>query len=113
MHEMSLCEGILQIIEDEAQKQQFTEVKQVILDVGVLSGVEITALEFAFEVIMQGTVAEKATLKINEIEAQAWCMPCSKTVNIKQRYDACPDCESYQLQVSGGDEMRIKELEVN
>jgi hydrogenase nickel incorporation protein HypA/HybF len=44
MHEMSLCEVILQVIETEAKKQQFTEVKQVVLDIGVLSGVEISAL---------------------------------------------------------------------
>lgn len=113
MHEMSLCEGILQIIETEAQQQQFSEVKQVVLDIGVLSGVEIPALEFAFEVVMRGSVAEKAKLKINTIEARAWCMPCSETVIIKQRYDACPLCEGYQLQVSSGDEMKIKELEVN
>ena len=113
MHEMSLCEGILQVIETEAQKQDFTEVKQVVLDIGVLSGVEISALEFAFKVIMQGTVAEKAELKINEVEAQAWCMICAENVKIMQRYDACPLCESYQLQVTGGDEMKIKELEVN
>jgi len=113
MHEMSLCEGILQIIESESKQQQFTEVKQVVLDIGVLSGVEILALEFAFEVVMRGSVAEDATLKINQIEAQAWCMPCSETVVIKQRFDACPLCGSYQLQVSSGDEMKIKELEVN
>ena len=67
MHEMSLCEGILQVIEAEAQKQQFTEVTQVVLDIGVLSAVETSALEFAFEVIMHGSVAEKAILKINKI----------------------------------------------
>ena len=113
MHEMSLCEGILQVIEAEAQKQQFTEVTQVVLDIGVLSAVETSALEFAFEVIMHGSVAEKAILKINKIEARAWCMSCSEIVTIKQRYDACPNCDSYQLQVSSGDEMKIKELEVN
>ncbi len=112
MHEMSLCEGILQIIETEAKNKQFNKVKQIVLDIGVLSGVEIHALEFAFEVIMQGTIAEKATLTINEIKAQAWCMPCAETVTINQRYDACPLCNSHQLQVCSGDEMKIKELEV-
>ncbi len=113
MHEMSLCEGILQIIEAEAKKQQFTEVKQVILDVGVLSGVEIAALEFSFGVVMQGSVAEHATLKVNSIKAEAWCMQCAKTITINQRYDACEQCGSYQLQVSSGNELKIKELEVN
>ena len=113
MHEMSLCEGILQIIEAEAAKQSFSEVKQVVLDVGVLSSVEIPALEFCFGVVMQGSVAENAKLTINSIEAQAWCMQCAKTITIKQRYDACDECGSYQLQVSSGDELKIKELEVN
>ena len=113
MHEMSLCEGILQIIEDEAKKQHFSKVKRVILEVGTLSGVEIPALEFAFDVVMKGSIAETARLEIIELEAQAWCMQCAKTITVKQRYDACPDCGSYQLQVSSGDEMRIKELEVD
>ena len=113
MHEMSLCEGVLQIIESEAQKQDFKHVKRVILAVGVLSGVEISALEFAFEVVMRGSVAENAILEINQIQASAWCMQCAESITINARYDACPNCGSYQLQVSGGDEMRIKELEVD
>lgn len=113
MHEMSLCEGVLQIIEAEAKSQNFTTVKRVILDVGVLSGVEIEALKFAFDVVMQGSVAADASLEINEIAAQAWCMQCAEVVSISQRYDACPKCQSYQLQISSGDEMRIKELEVD
>jgi hydrogenase nickel incorporation protein HypA/HybF len=113
MHEMSLCEGILQIIEAEAKKQNFKTVRRVILDVGTLSGVEIPALEFAFEVVMRGSIAEHATLEINQQNAQAWCMQCAQVVTVKQRHDACPDCGSYQLQISSGDEMKIKELEVD
>jgi len=113
MHEMSLCEGIMQIIEQEALNQKFTKVKKVVLDIGVLSGVEISALEFSFEVVMHGTIAQNAKLIINHIEAQAWCMQCATTVTITERFDPCPDCGSFQLQVSSGDEMKIKELEVD
>lgn len=113
MHEMSLCEGVLQIIESEAKNQKFTKVKRVIIDVGVLSGVEISAFEFAFEVVMRGSIAENAELEINELVAQAWCMQCAKVVTVNQRYDPCPKCGSYQLQISSGDELKIKELEVD
>lgn len=113
MHEMSLCEGVLQIIEAEAQKQQFSTVKRVILDVGALSGVEIPALEFAFDVVMRGSIAEHATLEINLLAAQAWCMQCAKVITVQQRYDACPECASYQLQISSGDELKIQALEVD
>lgn len=113
MHEMSLCEGILNVVESEARAQNFTSVKRVVLDIGVLSGVEIHALEFAFDIVMRGSVAENATLEINQIAAQAWCLQCAESITVKQRYDACPKCGSYQLQVSSGDEMKIKELEVD
>lgn len=110
---MSLCEGILQILEAEASKQNFSRVKRVILDIGVLSGVEVSALVFSFDVVMRGSIADGAKLDINLLDAQAWCMQCGETVTIKQRYDACPKCGGYQLQVTAGDEMRIKELEVD
>ena len=113
MHEMSLCEGILQVIETEAKKQNFSKVKSVILEIGTLAGIEVSAMEFSFGAVMQGSIAEDAALVIHTIEAQAWCMQCAETITIKEHIDACPKCESYQLQVSSGDEMRIKELEVD
>jgi hydrogenase nickel incorporation protein HypA/HybF len=58
-------------------------------------------------------VADEAVLEIIETMGEAWCMSCSKTIAVTQRFDACPDCGSYQLQVTGGNELRIKELEVN
>lgn len=112
MHEMSLAEGIMQVLETEAAKQQFAKVKTIWLEIGALAGVEVQALEFAFEVVRRGTLAEQAQLMIINLPAQAWCLPCAQVVEIRQRYDACPQCGSYQLQISSGDEMRIKELEV-
>jgi hydrogenase nickel incorporation protein HypA/HybF len=58
-------------------------------------------------------LADGARLEIIEVPGQAWCMQCMKTVVIKQRFDACHDCGSHQLQITGGEEMRIKELEVD
>lgn len=112
MHEMSLAEGILQVLETESAKQGFTKVKTIWLEIGALAGVEGAALEFAFDVVRRGTLAEHAQLVIISLPVQAWCMPCGQVVEIRQRFDTCPHCRSYQLQVSAGDEMRIKELEV-
>lgn len=113
MHEMSLCEGILQVLEDESGKQGFDRVKQVWLEIGRLAGVEVEALRFSFDVVVHGTLADGAKLSIIDVPGVAWCLQCAETVAIEQRFDACPQCGSYQLQVTGGDQMRIKELEVN
>lgn len=112
MHEMSLCEGILQVLETEAQKQDFNLVKKVWLEIGELAGVELDAMLFSFEVVTRNSLADGAKLNIINVPGSAWCMQCSDNVPVKQRFDACPECGSYQLQVTGGDEMRIKELEV-
>lgn len=112
MHEMSLCEGVLNILEEQSQAQNFQRVKTVWMEIGELSCVEISALNFGFEVVTKGTLADGAKLEIIQVPGQAWCMQCMKTVSIHQRYDACNECGSYQLQVTGGEELNIKELEV-
>lgn len=113
MHEMSICEGILQVIEDQADSQQFSRVKSVWLEIGPLAGVELDALRFGFDVVTRNSLADGARLEIIEMPGTAWCLECSKSVPIRQRFDACPECGSFQLQITGGDELRIKELEVD
>lgn len=112
MHEMSLCEGILQVLEDQAGEQQYSRVKTVWLEIGALAGVEPAALAFSFDVVCRGTLADGSRLEIIELPATAWCMQCAGPVEIRARHACCPDCGGSQLQVTGGDEMRIKELEV-
>ena len=40
MHEMSLAESMLQIIEDAARTQKFRRVRSVVLEIGALAAVE-------------------------------------------------------------------------
>lgn len=112
MHEMAICESIVGILEEQAKAQRFARVKKVFLEVGRLSCVEPEALRFSFGAVTKETLAASAELVILDIEGQAWCLPCAKTVPIPARYAPCPTCGSYQLQVTGGEELRIKELEV-
>ena len=102
MHEMALCESIRNTLEEQSRLHSFTKVARVCLEVGPLSGVEVDALRFGFDVVMRGSLAEGARLDIIE-----------HTVPIKARFDACAKCGSHQLQVTAGEELRIKELEVD
>lgn len=112
MHEMSLCENILHVLEEQALAQRYRKVKAVWLEIGALSGVEAEALRFSFDAVMQGSLAENARLEIIAVPGRAWCRPCQQTVNVRQWYDPCPLCGGRQLQVHDGTQMRIKELEV-
>jgi hydrogenase nickel incorporation protein HypA/HybF len=112
MHEMSLCEGIRTVIEDQARQHAFNGVKCVRVEIGRFSGVEKDALSFAFDVVMRGSVAEGATLEMIDLPGRAMCYDCIHEVEIEHRLDPCPDCGGGKLMPVGGDEMRIKDLEV-
>ena len=112
MHEMSLCEGIRQVIEDQARVHAFDGVKRVRVEIGRFSGVEKPALEFAFDVVMRGSVAEGAVLEMIDLPGRAMCYDCVREVEIGERLSPCPDCGGGRLMPVAGDEMKIKDLEV-
>lgn len=112
MHELSLCEGILQILEEQAELQGYRRVRCVHLEVGRFAMIELDALHFSFEVVTRGSLAEGARLEVVALPGRAWCLQCKAEVAIRQRYDPCPHCGDYRLLTEGGDELEIKELEV-
>jgi hydrogenase nickel incorporation protein HypA/HybF len=113
MHEMSLAEGVLQLIEDAARQQNFEKVVTVWLEIGQLSGVEVEAMKFCFDAVTQGSVAAGARLEIIALPGTGWCMACAQSVAMREVFGECPQCGGYQMQVTGGTEMRVKELEVS
>ncbi len=70
MHELSLCVSLVEQIEAVATREQATCVTRVELVVGDRSGVEPEALEFAFPMAAEGTVAQGAELVIEAVEGR-------------------------------------------
>ncbi|MCL2297553.1 MAG: hydrogenase maturation nickel metallochaperone HypA [Proteobacteria bacterium] len=112
MHEMSLAESMLEIVESTARKNNAQRVTSVQFELGALSHADRGALAFAFDVVTRGTLAEGARFEVIEVPGAAWCMLCSKTVALAKLGDACPECGRYQLTVTQGDAMRIASIEV-
>ncbi len=112
MHEMALCESLLRILEEQAAEQGYQRVTRVQLEVGALSCVEKEALRFSFSAVTRSSLAEGAALELVDRSGQAWCFPCGCSVTLDSLLDDCPRCGSGQLQVSAGQELQIKELEV-
>lgn len=113
MHEMAVCQGIVDIVEEEARRRALPKLKAVCLEIGAFSHVAPEAMKFCFEAVAARTIAQGATLDIVVMPGIAWCMACSTSVKIKRRDEPCPACGSYQLQVTGGEEMRVMALEVD
>ncbi|RLL54328.1 hydrogenase maturation nickel metallochaperone HypA [Mariprofundus sp. EBB-1] len=112
MHEMSLCEGVIQLIEQQADEQDFNKVTTVWLEIGALAGVEVEAMRFSFDAIARNTIADAAKLEIIHVQGHAACPLCKQQTEVSARFDLCPACGHYPLNILAGEEMRIKELEV-
>lgn len=112
MHEASLCASVLRTLEAAAREHGFSRVRRLRLEIGRFACVEPEALRFGFEIAARGTLAEGAALEILRPPGAADCLDCGGRVALEDRLDPCPACGGVRLVPVGGDEMRIKDLEV-
>jgi len=110
MHELSLADGILRMVQAAAAREQVTQVAVLRLEAGALAGVEVEALRFALDAIRPGTCLASARIEIEEPPGRAWCAGCAAEVRIDSRADLCPRCSAGPLRVLGGDRLRVIDL---
>lgn len=112
MHELGITQSIVEIAEKTAREQQATKVLSVTVDIGELSGVIPDAVEFCFEACSAGTLLEGSRLVINTIPGLGRCEACRAEVKLDNLTFACPACGSYAVQRTQGEELSIKEVEI-
>lgn len=109
MHELSLVQGVVEICEQHSGGRRVLEVT---LEIGSLSGVVPEALEFCFEAVVKGTLLVGARLIIERVPATGFCTVCGVVSKLETYFDPCPCCNAPALELRSGDEMRVKDLEV-
>ncbi|TSJ53714.1 hydrogenase maturation nickel metallochaperone HypA [Atlantibacter subterranea] len=112
MHELSLAQGVIQLLEDQAATGHFQRITHVWLDVGALACVELSSLQFGLEVARRGTVASEAQFHIDIAPAKGWCFACDSAFSAEQHASPCPHCGSWEIQIDKGNAMRVREMEV-
>lgn len=109
MHELGITQNIVEIV---AQQAQGLAVQRVVLEIGQLSAILPDSIRFCFDVCCKGTVLETATLEIIEIPGLGKCRQCGSEIVLEQPYGICPHCNSLELDIVQGEELKIKEMEV-
>lgn len=112
MHELTIAQEILDIIEAERERHGFEVVEKVRLRAGALSGVDPDALGFAFELIREGTCAAKADLEIETEPMKIVCRQCKFTTNGNHGPKACSQCGSLDVEIDAAAGVDIVALEV-
>ena len=112
MHELSLLENVREILEEHAANQHFSKVSRVTLEIGKLSCVDPEALRFGFDVVMKGSLAENAELFITVLNGIGLCQQCGQQSVMETLYEPCASCDSPDVKILQGREMKIRDLVV-
>ena len=113
MHELSIVKSIIGIADSAVSNRSEVVINRIDLEIGELSGVEYSALDFAWDIATKDTVLEDAERCIDKVKGMARCSECDHEFEIKQLYDPCPNCASYFNEVLKGKELRVKSITIN
>ena len=113
MHELSIAEGVLQVVDEQLRAQGATRVHALTLAVGALSGVVPEALRFAWSAVTRGTPCEGATLIIEEVPVACYCAACAREFTAAPGDYACPACAAVSGEVRRGRELHLMRMEVS
>ena len=112
MHEMGIAQNILEIALEAAKREGATKISRIDLVAGELRGLVPMQMTFCFGIVAQNTIASSAYLNIEETPVTAHCEDCGADFKVEEYKYLCPKCSSANVKVTGGSELRVKDIEI-
>ncbi|HEY2774975.1 MAG TPA: hydrogenase maturation nickel metallochaperone HypA [Candidatus Binatia bacterium] len=110
MHEYSLVQALLDLVEKQARAHHASAVHRVTVRIGDAGGVEPSLLATAFEMSRPGTLCECAELELKTEETRWVCDCCGGRIETGRRL-ACPLC-GWPARMAGGDALVLERVEL-
>ena len=112
MHELSVAQGILDLVQRHVPIEQAGAVRAVTVRLGRLSGVVAESLEFCFGAIVAGTPYQAASLAFDYVATRARCADCSGEFEIDDVVFRCQACGGPRVRLVSGDELQVVAVEL-
>jgi hydrogenase nickel incorporation protein HypA/HybF len=112
MHELSVCQALVQQLESVSAANGRGAVEIVRLRIGPLSGVEAALLRRAFPIAAAGTIAAAAELLIEAAPVVVHCNECGVESTAAPNRMLCGACGGYRVRMVSGDEMLLESVEL-
>lgn len=117
MHEASIAAPLLRLVLESAERQakelgSMLAVSNVRVRAGLLQCLEAHTLSGIFRIMAEGTIAEGATLVIENEPMRGDCPDCGEKAAITRRAFECPHCGGEQVNWTGGNELYIASITV-
>jgi len=112
MHELAITQNMFDLVIEQAKKAEAKKVGKINLVIGEMTGVVSDCVQFYFDFISKGTLAEGAALSFAMVPSKAQCRDCGKTFELKEFDWTCPHCGGSSLQIVAGKELFVESIEV-
>jgi len=109
---MAIAQNILDIAVDAAQRGGAQRITRVNVVAGEMRAIVPTQLTFCFGVAAESTIASGAELNLEIVPVKGRCRVCSEDFVVKDFSYICPKCEGSDIEIIGGTELRISDIEV-
>ncbi|SHE76182.1 hydrogenase nickel incorporation protein HypA/HybF [Caldanaerobius fijiensis DSM 17918] len=113
MHELSVTQALVDMAVSEAAKAGATSIDKINIVVGELTGIVGESVQFYFELISAGTLAEGAQLSFRYVPAEFHCDKCGYNYNRNGFSFRCPKCGNAGVITKRGNELYIENIEVS
>ncbi len=113
MHELSIAQEIISIVQENLPEGNGHPVKSVKLRIGKLTNILPDSLEFCFDALIKSTPLDGAKLDIQHIPVSVKCRQCGLTHEIEGVAFLCPSCASSDIQMVAGNELQVSEIEIS
>lgn len=112
MHELSICNALIEQVERIAAENGARRVARIELLIGPLSGIETDLLRRAYPLATAGTIAADAELVIETADVVVRCSQCGSDSSVAPNRLLCGECGDFRTRVVSGEEMILKRLEL-
>lgn len=112
VHELPVTQSLLEIALRHAEAAGAKRIVQLNLVIGQFSSIVDDSVQFYWDIISRGTIAEGARLHFERTPGQLRCVACGEVFSIDGEDYVCPACGSTQVVVVSGDDFRLDSIEV-
>lgn len=113
MHELALATEIVKNVSKLAMENEALKVTELRLELGVMSGIEKEVFDFCFDLAAKNTILEGAKLSVDQIPLLIRCQNCFSLSSPEVYNIVCEKCESNDVVIIKGKELKILNMEVH
>lgn len=112
MHEFSVTQSILDIALRHAEQAGAAKITDLFIVIGDLSSIVDDSVQFYWEIVGKGTIAEGSELHFKRIPAKMLCLDCDIEYQPDRGELVCPNCQGFNVKVIAGEEFTMEAIEI-